>query len=88
MKNLNRRRFVLNKNNIFIIFLFIAILFCSYFIYYKNQYVLSSLNITLQTFSNNFDYQYKNLNIIGLERVEKKVFCSELTGWKKVNSFA
>ena len=72
MNNINRRRYVLNFRSFiyFCIFLFLIIL--SFLLYLnKNSFIKTSKNI-IQSFSENFQYQFTKFDISGLEKIELK----------------
>ena len=84
-RNLNRKRFYLIKRR-GIIYLFLLFLLLILFILYnfqKNN--LSNIFISIiYNFSKNFDYQYKNLEISGLEKIDKEIIKNKL--FKYLNS--
>jgi len=72
MNNINRRRYVLSFRSFtyFCIFLFLIIF--SFFLYFnKNNLIKTSKNI-IQSFSENFQYQFTKFDISGLEKIELK----------------
>ena len=72
MNNINRRRYVLSFRLFayFCIFLFLIIF--SFFLYFnKNNLIETSKNI-IQSFSENFQYQFTKFDISGLEKIELK----------------
>jgi len=72
MNNINRRRYVLSFRTFtyFCIFLFLIIF--SFLLYFnKNNLIESSKNI-IQSFSENFQYQFTKFDISGLEKIELK----------------
>ena len=72
MNNINRRRYVLSFKSLiyFCIFLFLVIF--SFLLYFnKNNLIETSKNI-IQSFSENFQYQFKKFDISGLEKIELK----------------
>ena len=72
MNNINRRRYVLSFRSFtyFCIFLFLIIF--SFFLYFnKNNLIETSKNI-IQSFSENFKYQFTKFDISGLEKIELK----------------
>ena len=72
MNNINRRRYVLSFKSFtyFCIFLFLIIF--SYLLYFnKNNLIETSKNI-IQSFSENFQYQFTKFDISGLEKIELK----------------
>ncbi len=72
MNNINRRRYVLSIRSFtyFCIFLFL-IIFSFLLYFYKNNLIATSKN-TIQTFSENFQYQFTKFDISGLEKIELK----------------
>ena len=72
MININRRRYVLSFRSFtyFCIFLFLIIF--SYLLYFnKNNLIETSKNI-IQSFSENFQYQFTKFDISGLEKIDLK----------------
>ena len=72
MNNINRRRYVLSFRSFtyFCIFLFLIIL--SFLLYFnKNNLIESSKNI-IQSFSENFQYQFTKFDISGLDKIKLK----------------
>ena len=72
MNNINRRRYVLSFRSFtyFCIFLFLIIF--SFLLYFnKNNLIKTSKNI-IQSFSENFQYQFTKFDISGLENIESK----------------
>ncbi len=72
MNNINRRRYVLSFRSFtyFCIFLFLIIF--SFLVYSnKNKLIETSKNI-IQSFSENFQYQFTKFDISGLEKIEFK----------------
>ena len=72
MNNINRRRYVLSFRSFtyFCIFLFLIIF--SFLLYFnKNNLIKTSKNI-IQSFSENFQYQFTKFDVSGLEKIELK----------------
>ncbi len=72
MNNINRRRYVLSFRlfTYFCIFLFLIIF--SFLLYFnKNNFFDTSKNL-IQSFSENFQYQFTKLDITGLEKIKLK----------------
>jgi hypothetical protein len=72
MNNINRRRYVISFRSFtyFCIFLFLIIF--SFLLYFnKNNLIKTSKNI-IQSFSENFQYQFTKFDVLGLEKIELK----------------
>ncbi len=72
MNNINRRRYVISFRSFtyFCIFLFLIIF--SFLLYFnKNNLIKTSKNI-IQSFSENFQYQFTKFDVSGLEKIELK----------------
>ncbi len=72
MNNINRRRYVISFRSLtyFCISLFL-IIFSFLLYFYKNNLIETSKNI-IQSFSENFQYQFTKYDISGLEKIELK----------------
>ena len=69
--NLNRRKFVfLNKKNIFYLFFLITLIIITSTIYFKKVIFSEYFYNTIENFSEKFNYQFINLNLSGLDKVE------------------
>ena len=81
MNNINRRRFVLSFRSFiyFCIFLFLVI-FSFLFYSNKNNIIEISKNI-IQSFSENFQYQFTKFDISGLEKIELKFIEDKLQNY-------
>ena len=79
-RNLNRKKFFLLREKV-IIYLFLLLLLFIFFIFYNFQKKnLSNIFIdVIENFSENFEYQYKNLEIIGLENINQETIKEKLT---------
>ena len=78
MTNLNRRKFVLNKKFLIYFFAFLTILISIIYYNYEKKFILKLFTDSIEIFSKNFNYQYVNLNINNLERVEKEYIQKKL----------
>ena len=81
MNNINRRRYVLSFRSFtyFCIFLFLIIF--SFLLYSnKNNIIEISKNI-IQSFSENFQYQFTKFDISGLEKIESKFIEDKLQNY-------
>ena len=72
MKNLNRRRYVLNKKVLLNILLLIIITIIITIVYFEKKNISILIKNTIQSFSQNFAYQYVTFNINGLQKVLKQ----------------
>ena len=72
MNNINRRRYVLSYRSFtyFCIFLFLIIF--SFFLYFKKNNLIETSKNIIQSFSENFQYQFTKYDISGLEKIELK----------------
>ena len=72
MNNINRRRYVLSFRSFtyFCIFLFLIIF--SFLLYFKKNNLIETSKNTIQSFSENFQYQFTKFDISGLEKIELK----------------
>ena len=87
MNNINRRRFVLNlRSFIYFCFFLLLIIFSFFFNYYKNSITVISKNI-VQSFSENFQYQFTTFDISGLERIELEFVESKLKKYIEYSIF-
>ena len=72
MNNINRRRYVLNFRSFTYFCIFLLLIIFSFLLYFnKNNLIESSKNI-IQSFSENFQYQFTKFDISGLEKIELK----------------
>ncbi len=87
MNNINRRRYVLSFRSFayFCIFLFLIIF--SFLLYSnKNNIIEISKNI-IQSFSENFQYQFTKFDILGLEKIESKFIEDKLQNYIESSIF-
>ena len=87
MNNINRRRYVLSFRSFtyFCIFLFLIIF--SFLLYFnKNNLIETSKNI-IQSFSENFQYQFTKFDISGLEKIELKFVEDKLQNYIESSIF-
>ena len=72
MNNINRRRYVLSLRSLSYFFIFLFLIIFSFLLYFnKNNLIETSKNI-IQSFSENFQYQFIRFDISGLEKIELK----------------
>jgi len=72
MNNINRRRYVLSFRSFTYFCIFLLLIIFSFLLYFnKNNLIESSKNI-IQSFSENFQYQFTKFDISGLEKIELK----------------
>ena len=87
MNKINRRRYVLSFRSFtyFCIFLFLIIF--SFLLYFnKNNLIKTSKNI-IQSFSENFQYQFTKFDISGLEQIELKFVEEKLQNYMQSSIF-
>ncbi len=78
-RNLNRKRFFLIRRRGFIYLFLLFILSLVFILYNLQKNNSSNIFISLiHNFSINFDYQYKNSEISGLENVDKEIIKNKL----------
>ena len=87
MKNLNRRRYIINKKILFNILLLIIITIIITTFYFEKKIISKLIKNTIQSFSQNFEYQYVTFNINGLEKVEKNYIEKKLKKYLKTSIF-
>tara|TARA_B100002051_G_C16664407_1_gene600907 strand:+ start:568 stop:1335 length:768 start_codon:yes stop_codon:yes gene_type:complete len=87
MKNLNRRRLSLNKKYLFYFTIFIIILFTFFIFNYEKKNIFKLFKNNIELFSKNFHYQYKNLEIVGAERVKKIFILNKLDKYHESSIF-
>ncbi len=81
MKNINRRRFVLNFRSFTYFSIFLFLVTFSFLLYSnKNNIIEISKNI-IQSFSENFQYQFTKFDISGLEKIESKFIEDKLQNY-------
>ena len=72
MNNINRRRYVLSFRSFTYFLFFLFLIIFSFLLYFnKNNLIETSKNI-IQSFSENFQYQFTKFDISGLEKIELK----------------
>ena len=72
MNNINRRRYVLSIKSLTLICIFLFLIIFFILLYFnKNNLIEASKNI-IQSFSENFQYQFTKFDISGLEKIELK----------------
>ncbi len=72
MNNINRRKYVLTIRSFIFLCIFLLLIIFSFLLYFnKNNLIETSKNI-IQSFSENFQYQFKKFDISGLEKIELK----------------
>ena len=72
MNNINRRRYVISFRLFAYFSIFLFVIIFSFLLYFnKNNLIETSKNI-IQSFSENFQYQFTKFDISGLEKIELK----------------
>ena len=81
MNNINRRRYVLSFRSLIYLCIFLFLIIFSFLIYFnKNNIIKTSKNI-IQSFSENFQYQFTKFDISGLEKIESKFIEDKLQNY-------
>ncbi len=81
MNNINRRRYVLSFRSFTYFCIFLFLIISSFLIYSnKNNIIEISKNI-IQSFSENFQYQFTQFDILGLEKIESKFIENKLQNY-------
>ena len=87
MNNINRRRYVLSFRSLIYFCIFFFLIITSYLLYFnKNNITEISKNI-IQIFSENFQYEFTNFDISGLERIELKFIEDKLQNYIQTSIF-
>ncbi len=87
-KKTNRRKlFFTNKKFQFYYILIIVIIFITIFCYYNKNYILNTFISNINTVSEKFNYQFKNLNVNGLKNIEYTSINNKLKKYKNTSIF-
>ncbi len=81
MNNINRRRYVLGFRSFtyFCIFLFLIIF--SFLVYFNKSNLIETSKNIIQSFSENFQYQFTKFDILGLEKIDLKFVENKLKNY-------
>ncbi len=87
MNNINRRRYVLSFKSLiyFCIFLFLVIF--SFLLYFNKNNIFETSKNIIQSFSENFQYQFTKFDISGLEKIELKFVEDKLQNYMQSSIF-
>ncbi len=72
MNNINRRRYVLSIKSLILICIFLFLIIFSILLYFNKNNLIQISKNTIQSFSENFQYQFLKFDISGLEKIELK----------------
>jgi len=72
MNNINRRRYVLSIKSLTLICTFLFLIIFSILLYFNKNNLIQISKNTIQSFSENFQYQFSKFDISGLEKIELK----------------
>ena len=72
MNNINRRRYVLSIKSLTLICIFLFLIIFSILLYFNKNNLIQISKNTIQSFSENFQYQFSKFDISGLEKIELK----------------
>ena len=88
MNNINRRRYVLSFRSFTYFCTFLFLIIFSFLLYFnKNNLIETSKNI-IQSFSENFQYQFTKFDISGLEKIELKFIENKLQNYIGTSIFS
>ena len=87
MKNINRRRYVLNFRSFIYFFIVSFFIIFSILIYSNKNYLITISKNIIQNFSENFQYQFTKFDILGLEKIESKFIEDKLQKYIKSSIF-
>lgn len=87
MNNINRRRYVLSFRSLIYFCVFLFLIIFSFLLFFnKNNIIEISKNI-IQSFSENFQYQFTKFDISGLEKIELKFVEDKLQNYLQSSIF-
>ena len=72
MNNINRRRYVLSFKSLTLICIFLFLIIFSLLLYFNKNNIFEISKNIIQSFSENFQYQFTKFDISGLENIESK----------------
>ena len=72
MNNINRRRYVFSIKSLTLICIFLFLIIFSILLYFNKNNLIQISKNTIQSFSENFQYQFSKFDISGLEKIELK----------------
>ncbi len=72
MNNINRRRYVLSIRSITYFSIFLFLIIFSFLLYFNKKNLIETSKNIIQSFSENFKYQFTKFDISGLEKIELK----------------
>ena len=72
MNNINRRRYVFSIKSLTLICIFLFLIIFSILLYFNKNNLIQFSKKTIQSFSENFQYQFSKFDISGLEKIELK----------------
>ena len=72
MNNINRRRYVLRFRSLTYFCIFIFLIISSFLLYFNKNNLIETCKNLIQSFSENFQYQFTKFDVTGLEKIELK----------------
>ena len=72
MNNINRRRYVLSLRSFTYFSIFLFFIIFSFLLYFNKNNLIETFKNIIQSFSENFQYQFSKFDISGLEKIELK----------------
>lgn len=87
-KTFNRRRFkIINFKNISYLILIFILIIIGIYLYVQKKNILKIFNESVESFSKNFEYQFLELEVSGLDRTEEKFIKKILTNYLSTSIF-
>ena len=87
MNNINRRRYVLSVKSLTLICIFLFLIIFFILLYFNKNNLIQISKKTIQSFSENFQYQFSKFDISGLEKIELKFIEDKLQNYIQTSIF-
>ena len=87
MNNINRRRFVVGIRSFIYFCIFLFLIIFSFLLYFNKNTIIGISKNIIQSFSENFQYQFTKFDISGLEKIESKFVEDKLQNYIKSSIF-
>ncbi len=87
MNNINRRRYVLSFRSFIYFGIFLFLIIFSFLLYFNKNNLIEISKKIIQSFSENFQYQFTKFDISGLEKIELKFVEDKLQNYIESSIF-